>query len=58
MWFTSPWKTLRYIIWKNYKWYIIGLLILIILVVAIVIFIYTAPKSLMNQIVAKLNSAV
>jgi len=30
-WLTSPWKSLKYIIWKNYKWWI--LLIFVILVV-------------------------
>jgi len=55
MWFTSPWKTLKYIIWKHYKWYIISFLIILILVAAIVIFVYTAPQSLMNEIVGKLT---
>lgn len=46
-WFTSPLKTLRYIIWRNYKWIIIGVLITLLIVAAIVIFLYSMPVSLM-----------
>jgi len=43
LWFMSPFKTLRYIIWANYKWYfIIGLLILLALLL-IFLFIYSFP---------------
>lgn len=42
-WFTSPLKTLRYIIWRNYKWIIIGVLITLLIVAAIVIFLYSMP---------------
>ena len=45
LWLTSPWKTFRYIIWKNYKWYIILAFIIILLIVTIVVFVYTAPVS-------------
>ena len=46
-WFTSPLKTLRYIIWRNYKWIIIGVLITLLIVAAIVIFLYSMPVSTM-----------
>lgn len=46
-WFTSPLKTLRYIIWRNYKWIIIGVLITLLIVAAIVIFLYSMPVSMM-----------
>ena len=46
-WFTSPLKTLRYIIWRNYKWIIIGVLITLLIVAAIVIFLYSMPVSAM-----------
>lgn len=42
-WFTSPLKTLRYIIWRNYKWIIIGILITLIIVAAVVVFLYSMP---------------
>ncbi|XP_013387948.1 myoferlin-like [Lingula anatina] len=43
LWFASPWKTLRYIVWRNYKWYIIGGLLLILLLVLVILFIYSIP---------------
>eukprot|EP00117_Sycon_ciliatum_P005571 scpid7068/ scgid9464/ Myoferlin; Fer-1-like protein 3 len=43
LWFTSPWKTFKYIIWKNYKWLIIGLFLLILLVLAVGLFLYASP---------------
>ncbi|XP_030841562.1 myoferlin isoform X6 [Strongylocentrotus purpuratus] len=39
----SPWKSLKYIIWHNYKWYIIGFLLLLLLVAFIVLIIYNVP---------------
>ena len=45
LWFTSPWKTFKFIIWKYYKWHIIGTIVVILLIVIIVIFVYTAPVS-------------
>ena len=43
LWFTSPLKTFKFIIWKYYKWHIIFTIIVILLIVLLVIFIYTAP---------------
>ncbi|KAL5022080.1 hypothetical protein ScPMuIL_001235 [Solemya velum] len=43
LWFTSPWKTFRYIVWKNYKWYFIGFLIFILILLLIVLFVYSFP---------------
>ena len=45
LWFTSPWKTFKFIIWKYYKWHIIGTIVVILLIVVIIIFVYTAPVS-------------
>ena len=44
-WLTSPWKTFRFIIWKNYKWHIIFIVLVILIIITIVIFVYTAPVS-------------
>ncbi|XP_052773227.1 myoferlin-like isoform X7 [Mya arenaria] len=46
LWFTSPFKTLRYIIWANYKWYFIIGLVIILLLLLIVLFIYSFPGNL------------
>ena len=45
LWFTSPWKTFKYIIWRHNKWRIIGVFVFILLVVIIIIFICTLPVS-------------
>ncbi|XP_064383023.1 myoferlin-like isoform X2 [Halichondria panicea] len=54
LWFTSPWKTFKFIVWKFYKWHIIGTLVVILLVIIIVIFVYTAPNTLMTQITSRI----
>ncbi len=53
-WLSNPWKSFKFIIWKNYKWYIILFIILLLIALAIFIFIYTAPSSIMTAIVGKL----
>nr|XP_022342080.1 myoferlin-like isoform X4 [Crassostrea virginica] len=51
LWFASPWKTLRYIVWRNYKWYIIGFLLLILLLLLIFLFLYSFPGDISQKIV-------
>lgn len=36
---------MRYIVWKNYKWYIIGFVIFVLLVLIIFLFVYSMPVS-------------
>jgi len=43
LWFTSPFKTLKYIIWRHYKWYIIGGLLLLLIIAIVLIFLYALP---------------
>uniref|UniRef100_A0A8C6SU99 Fer-1 like family member 4 n=1 Tax=Neogobius melanostomus TaxID=47308 RepID=A0A8C6SU99_9GOBI len=50
-WFLNPMKTFVFLIWKNYKWYIIGLLILIILTLFLVLIVYTMPQNIAALIV-------
>ena len=45
LWFTSPLKTFKHIIWKHYKWQIVWGVAIILLVILMVIVIYTAPVS-------------
>nr|DBA29492.1 TPA: hypothetical protein GDO54_009716 [Pyxicephalus adspersus] len=44
LWFTSPYKTLRYILWRRYKCLILVLLIAFILLLFLGIFLYSFPN--------------
>ncbi|KAK3589425.1 hypothetical protein CHS0354_020754 [Potamilus streckersoni] len=50
LWFTSPFKTLRYIIWRNYKWYFIIALLILLLLLLIFLFIYSFPGNFSSWI--------
>ncbi|ESO89647.1 hypothetical protein LOTGIDRAFT_125029, partial [Lottia gigantea] len=43
MWFMNPWKSIRYILWHNYKWVILKLLIVLLLTILLVLFFYSMP---------------
>ncbi|XP_019631945.1 PREDICTED: myoferlin-like [Branchiostoma belcheri] len=51
LWFTSPFRTLRIIIWRNYKWYIIGGLIILLLAAIILLFMYNMPGYIAKKII-------
>ncbi|XP_072883563.1 myoferlin-like isoform X1 [Hemitrygon akajei] len=51
LWFTSPCKTMKYIIWRRFKWIFIGLLILLFVVLFLGIFFYSFPNYLSMRIV-------
>eukprot|EP00118_Oscarella_pearsei_P024773 m.306767 g.306767 ORF g.306767 m.306767 type:complete len:2096 (+) comp41575_c0_seq1:119-6406(+) len=42
-WFTSPWKSCKYIIWRRLKWLLLALLIIGIVVLFLVLFFYNFP---------------
>lgn len=42
-WFSSPFKSLRYILWRRFKWKILTFLIIVLLVALVVLFVYAAP---------------
>ena len=48
-WFSSPFKSLRYILWRRYKWLIIKLLIVALLIALAVLFFYSMPVSNRND---------
>ncbi|XP_043544464.1 fer-1-like protein 6 isoform X2 [Chiloscyllium plagiosum] len=50
-WFVNPFKCVYYLIWRNYKKYIIIGLILIILTLFIVLLIYTLPSAISTRII-------
>lgn len=43
MWFLNPLKSVRYIVWHNYKWRIIKGLIIIGLALLLLLFFYAIP---------------
>ncbi|XP_076264991.1 otoferlin-like isoform X1 [Rhynchophorus ferrugineus] len=43
MWFMNPIKSIRYILWHNYKWTILKLLIIIGVAIIILLFFYSIP---------------
>jgi len=46
----NPLKTLKYIIWKNYKWVIIKGLILALIICFIGLIIYTLPGAMSTKL--------
>ena len=44
-WFSSPFKSLRYILWRRYKWKIITFLVIVLIVALVALFFYAAPVS-------------
>ncbi|NWV88306.1 DYSF protein, partial [Machaerirhynchus nigripectus] len=44
LWFTSPYKTLRFILWRRHKWMLILALLLLILLLFLGIFVYAFPN--------------
>ncbi|XP_029006107.1 fer-1-like protein 4 [Betta splendens] len=50
-WFVNPMKTFIFLIWKNYKKYIITLVILAILTLFLVLILYTMPQQISALIV-------
>ena len=49
LWFTSPWKTIKLLVWDNYKWKCLCLLILLLIILFLFLAIYRIPVS-SNQI--------
>ncbi|KAF5301719.1 hypothetical protein FQA39_LY10650 [Lamprigera yunnana] len=43
MWFMNPLKSIRYILWQNYKWKILKLLIILAVAVILLLFFYSIP---------------
>ncbi|XP_072371523.1 fer-1-like protein 4 [Scyliorhinus torazame] len=50
-WFMNPLKSFVYFIWRNYKWYIIGLLVIVILALFIFLVLYTMPQFISEKII-------
>jgi len=43
LWFTSPWKTFKFIVWRRFKVYFITGLIMLLIILFIALFFYAVP---------------
>ncbi|NWS30203.1 DYSF protein, partial [Polioptila caerulea] len=55
LWFTSPYKTLRFILWRRYKCALILALLLLILLLFLGIFVYAFPNYAAMKLVKPFN---
>ncbi|XP_016160729.1 PREDICTED: dysferlin isoform X3 [Ficedula albicollis] len=55
LWFTSPYKTLKFILWRRYKWVLILALLLFILLLFLGIFVYAFPNYAAMKLVKPFN---
>ncbi|XP_058250624.1 dysferlin isoform X7 [Hemibagrus wyckioides] len=44
LWFSSPYKTLKFIVWRRFKWVILGLIILFFILLFLGVFLYAFPN--------------
>uniref|UniRef100_A0A8C0VQA2 Myoferlin n=1 Tax=Cyanistes caeruleus TaxID=156563 RepID=A0A8C0VQA2_CYACU len=51
LWFTNPCKTMKFIVWRRFKWLFIGLIILLILFLFVAVLLYSLPNYLSMKIV-------
>ncbi|NXL92243.1 MYOF protein, partial [Alectura lathami] len=43
LWFTNPCKTMKFIVWRRFKWLFIGLIILLIILLFVAVLLYSLP---------------
>ncbi|XP_063235260.1 otoferlin-like isoform X2 [Bacillus rossius redtenbacheri] len=51
MWFLNPLKSIRYIVWHNYKWAILKILIALALAIVLLLFFYSVPGYTVKKII-------
>ncbi|KAG8435205.1 hypothetical protein GDO86_013229 [Hymenochirus boettgeri] len=51
LWFTNPCKTMKFIVWRRFKWYFIGGIIILFLVLFLAVFLYSLPGYVSMKIV-------
>ncbi|XP_054723978.1 otoferlin-like [Uloborus diversus] len=51
IWFLNPLKSIRYIIWHNYKWVILKAILFAALVLIILLFVYSLPGYTMKKMI-------
>lgn len=45
LWFTSPYKTLRFVLWRRFKWLILLFIVLFLVLLFLGVFLYSFPAS-------------
>ncbi|XP_056148135.1 myoferlin [Lampris incognitus] len=50
-WFTSPCKTMKFIVWRRFKWIFIGVIVLILVLLFLGILLYSLPNYISMKIV-------
>ena len=51
MWFLSPLRSIRYFIWHNYRWLILKILGLALLLLMLGVFLYSLPGYLVKKMI-------
>ncbi|KAJ6668914.1 hypothetical protein lerEdw1_007723 [Lerista edwardsae] len=51
LWFTNPCKTMKFIVWRRFKWVFIGIIILLIVLLFVAILLYSLPNYISMKIV-------
>ncbi|XP_015201883.2 myoferlin isoform X1 [Lepisosteus oculatus] len=54
-WFTNPCKTMKFIVWRRFKWIFIGIIILLIVLLFFGILLYSLPNYISMKIVKPLS---
>src|SRR5699024_5601428 len=54
MWFMNPWKTLRYVVWRNFKGTILSGLLILFVAFFLLLFVYSLPGQTVKSIFDKL----
>ncbi|XP_028856711.1 dysferlin isoform X9 [Denticeps clupeoides] len=44
LWFSSPYRTMKFIVWRRFKWLILGLVLLFLLLLFVGVFLYAFPN--------------
>ncbi|XP_066574431.1 dysferlin isoform X3 [Amia ocellicauda] len=57
LWFSSPFKTMKYILWRRFKWVILALLILFFLLLFLGVFLYAFPNYAAMKLVSPFGHA-
>ncbi|KAG7462453.1 hypothetical protein MATL_G00185020 [Megalops atlanticus] len=55
LWFTNPCKTMKFIVWRRFKWVFIGVIIMLLVLLFLGILLYSLPNYISMKIVKPFN---